>query len=161
MCIFDVTIDTNVLMHGSNPNENRFHDTVEFLQLLLECETHICVDMGFNFEEGVNNSIIGHEYLTKLVHGQFGYAVITQMAQTGRIDMVETDIGMAKNRSLINMISNKHDRVFVRVAANSRAHVLVSHDLRDFPPRTRKELKKLFELFVSEASEAKNLLADE
>ena len=46
--IDDIVIDTNVLVHAQNPNEKRFVDTTNLIKIILDSNTSLCVDEGFN-----------------------------------------------------------------------------------------------------------------
>ncbi len=159
MPVADLVVDTNVLMHASNPTEARFADCVAFLERLIESTTALCVDEGFSVVEADNRSLIGTEYLTHLVHGAMGHSVVTHLAQTGRVVERSTRLAVAGARKLNQLISNKRDRTFVRVAANSTDRTFVSHDFRDFPKKKRATVKKELAVTVLTAAEARGSLA--
>ena len=85
MPLADLTLDTNVLLHSCNPIEARHGASVEFLQCLLGCTTKLAIDEGFSLDEALNRSLIGGEYLAKIVPGTLPSAVLTQLALTGRV----------------------------------------------------------------------------
>ena len=151
MTIEDITLDTNVLMHADNPNEIRFEASKSFLERLLEVETHLCIDEGFSLDEGENKSLIGHEYLQRLSQGGLGYAVISFLAQTGRVAIVEKRIPPAVVNKINQLISNKRDKTFIRVAYNSTTRTLVSHDFADFSGVVREKLRKKLCLRIEDA----------
>ena len=47
----DVVVDTNVLVHAQNPNEQRFEDSTNLVDTILNSNTDLCVDEGFNEKE--------------------------------------------------------------------------------------------------------------
>lgn len=151
MPLADLTLDTNVLLHSCNTIEERHDASIEFLQCLLKCTTKLAIDEGFSLDPALNRSFICDEYLTKIVPGTFPSAVLTQLALTGRVTTFKSSVSLQSAKKLNQMVSNRRDRTFVKVCANSAGRVLVSHDFADFPPPKRKELGKIFALEVLEA----------
>ena len=128
----DLTIDTNVLMHCSNPNEDRFEDARAFVVAFLESPTGMCVDEGFSVDSAQNRSHIGSEYLTWLVPGTLGYQAVAHVAASNRLRFTSKKIAHSDLQRLNKLIKDKSDRPFVRVAMNSSSKVLVSHDVKCF-----------------------------
>lgn len=147
----DVVVDTNVILHADNKNEQRRAASIKFLKTLVDSKTKICVDNGFYLIESKNRSLIGQEYLNHLVSGTLGYAVITELALYGRINMVSRKVENKISRSINKLISNKSDRTFLKVAYNSIDKVLASHDYCDFDANKRQQIKKIFNVIVDSA----------
>ncbi|MFA5041463.1 MAG: hypothetical protein WC464_07515 [Bdellovibrionales bacterium] len=155
MVLRAVTVDTNVLMHADNPNETEFAAAVQFLQQLSRASTLLSMDEGFCLDTSKNKSRIGHEYLERLVFGGAGYAILTHLALTGRIDAVCCkSIPLAIKRKLNQIVSNVRDRTFLLVTCGAKEKFLVSHDFRDFSVRKRTLIKKQFAVDVKTAAEA-------
>lgn len=148
----DVTIDTNVLMHACNPNEKRYQHSVAFVNSMLASSAHLAMDPGFSNDPAQNKSLIGAEYLEKLVPGSLPTYAITQLALTGRVLIVPTSLSPQLSKKLNQMVRNRRDRTFVKVAANSRGCHLISHDYDDFPSTKRKDIRAAFGVCMIEAS---------
>ncbi|WP_156957947.1 hypothetical protein [Paracidovorax oryzae] len=155
MPLHDVTIDTNVLMHACNPIENRHTDSIEFINALLNSATMLAMDEGFSVDPGQNRSLIGAEYLAKLVPGSISSVAIIQLALSGRVVVVESRILPQLSKKLNQMVANRRDRTFVKVAANSNGAHLVSHDYVDFAQAKRKNIHKTFGVSMIDASACK------
>lgn len=159
MPVPDLTIDTNVLMHACNPNEDRFGDAVLFLTALLAAAaTKLAIDDGFNLDPAINKSLIGAEYLQKLVPGSLASSVVAALALQQRIAIHSSSLSVQHNKKLNQMVSNRRDRTFIKVCTNSVGKSLVSHDFLDFPKAKRKDLSKHFGIGMFEACTAKPLL---
>jgi hypothetical protein len=151
MPLADLTLDTNVLLHSCNPIEGRHGASIEFLHCLLGCTTKLAIDEGFSLDPAQNRSLIGGEYLAKIVPGTLPSAVLTQLALTGRVTTFKSSVNAQAAKKLNQMVANRRDRTFIKVCANSVGRIFVSHDFDDFPPQKRKELGKIFALEVLEA----------
>jgi hypothetical protein len=154
----DLTVDTNVLMHASNPTEPRYDASICLLNKLIDCETKLVIDGFFDIDGAKNTSHIGNEYLEKLVPGDLGYVVVMNMALTGRVISTSDKIDISLLRKLNQMLSNKRDRTFVRVCINSSSKRMVSHDFEDFSKQKRREMRKSFSILIDDADEALTLL---
>jgi hypothetical protein len=154
----DLTVDTNVLMHACNPNEDRFNDAVLFLTTLLAATTKLALDDGFALDLATNRSLIGAEYLQKLVPGSLASSVVATMALHQRVAIHSSTLPAQDSRKLNQMVANRRDRTFIKVCANSAGKALVSHDFLDFPRAKRKDLSKCFGIEMFEACTAVPLL---
>ena len=148
MPTIDLVVDTNVLVHASNDEEERQIDSVQLINYLLGSTELICVDTGFDTNETLNKSYVGYEYLKHLKNGMLGYAFVVQMAQTRRICEVTRQTKAHTNRAINQCMSNNHDRVFIKVAINSNDKILITHDFTDFAASKRTHLKKTFGIEV-------------
>jgi len=124
---------------------------VYFLTCLLACTTKLSIDDGFSLDPSKNRSLIGGEYLAKLVPGTLPSVVLTQLALTGRVKVFQSTVNAQSAKKLNQLVANKRDRTFVKVCANSDGKVLVSHDFDDFPAPKRKVIGKIFGLDIVEA----------
>jgi hypothetical protein len=158
MPIPDLTIDTNVLLHSCNPVEGRHKMSLEFVSALLGCAANLAIDEGFDLNPAKNRSLIGAEYLTKLVPGTLPSYVVTQLALSGRISVYKCSVCVQHTKKLNQLVSNKRDRSFVKVCANSTGKVMVSHDFKDFSDKKRKDLGNLFTIQIVEASDCAHLI---
>ena len=140
MPVNDVVVDTNVFMHAENKVEARRDACAKFVEKLLADDTHLCVDEGFDLLESDNRSQIGGEYLRFLRPGSIGYHVVTYLALNQRVNNVSRAVPANVGRQITRLIYDPTDRVFVKVAFNSRSQVFVSHDFANFPNRVRAQL---------------------
>ena len=154
MALRDFTVDTNVLMHASNPGEPLCENAAKFLIRVRAAKTLLCVDEGFSLNEADNRSHIGSEYLTKLHIGTIGHALIAELARIGRLAVVSRTVPQAMARKINQTVSDKSDRVFARVAHNSQDKTLVSHDFVAFPRRTRGSAPEELSITIIDATAA-------
>lgn len=150
----DVVIDTNVLLHASNPTEIRRQYAHRFLVALQDTNTVVCVDEGFDLDERRNRSLIGQEYLEQLRFGMLGYAVVAHLARHGRVRGVSRAVGAATSKTINRLIRDKRDRTFVRVTCNTQERLLTSHDFDDFPNEKRRRLRDVIEVLVATAEDS-------
>lgn len=158
MALPDITIDTNVLLHACNPNEGRCADSIKLLTTLLATTASLAIDAGFNIDPAKNTSLIGGEYLQKLVPGTLAFSAIAAMASSRRMAVYTAAMSPQTSRKLNQLVANRRDRTFVKVCANSRGKSLVSHDFADFPTAKRRELQKQLTLQIVDAGFACSLI---
>ncbi|MBW8723233.1 MAG: hypothetical protein JF626_15675 [Polaromonas sp.] len=151
MALIDLTLDTNVLLHCCNQIEIRHDSAVEFVTALLASLTNIAIDEGFDIDPAKNRSLIGSEYLSKLVPGTLPSSLISHLALTGRISIYKSSVNAQLAKKLNQLVTNKRDRTFVKVCSNSSGKVMVSHDFRDFSASKRKTLNNIFSIAILEA----------
>jgi predicted nucleic acid-binding protein len=151
--LVDVVVDTNVWAHADNPIESRQADSIAFLRQLLATDTELCVDPGFSLTESQNRSRIGSEYLTHLSALPFASAALAALANSGRIAFVSTKVSDGVRRTINRVVRDPSDRVFVKVAHNSGARLLCSHDYTHLPAAVRSTLRG-FHVDVLSAGEA-------
>ena len=157
----DVVVDTNVFVHADNEAEQRHEKAVEFLECLLDSETSLVLDSGFDLDPGKNESLIGQEYLKHLGPTTLGHIILSYLAQNERTSHIpRSSFGAAMRNAVNQMISNTRDRTFVLVAANTCDKVLCSHDFRDFPARKRRDIERKFDVAVIDAEVACARLGD-
>lgn len=154
----DITVDTNVLMHSCNPGESRHAASAEFIQGLLASDVCVAIDDGFSVNETENRSLIGAEYLAKLVPGSLPFQALRQLALTGRMIAISARLDPHASKRLNRMISNRRDRTFVKVCANSSGKTLASHDFQDFTQVMRDQLRTTFSVRVLEACDCTPLM---
>lgn len=152
MPLVDVTVDTNVLMHACNPNEPRCADSISFVNTLLASVARLAIDAGFSTDPAKNTSLIGAEYLAKLVPGSLPHYAVAHLALNGRVAVYGTSLSPQESRKLNQMVANRRDRTFVKVAANSDDCHLVSHDYADFPQPKRKTIRTTFGVHMIDAA---------
>ena len=149
----DIIVDTNVFMHADNEKEMRCAASRKFVESLLKCKALLCVDTGFSTVESENRSYIGQEYLTKLIFGGIGYSAVATLAMTQRVKFVEKKIDAQVSRKINQLVTDKTDRIFVRVAVNSTDSTVVSHDFQAFSDAARANLRKKISVTVLAADE--------
>jgi hypothetical protein len=154
----DLVLDTNVLMHADNPNEGRQADSAALLSKLLASECTLVVDEGFDLDSSKNTSLIGHEYLERLVPLSVGYQALVQMLSTGRVTFVSGSVPASTRNAVNQVLRNRRDRTFLIVAINSRGRVFCSHDFRDFSLTKRTNIRRRFRVTVCDAAQARALL---
>jgi hypothetical protein len=147
----DLVVDTNVLMHADNPNEDRQADAAEMLEVLLASDTALVVDEGFHLDEGKNKSLIGAEYLRLLQPLSTGYRVLAALASNGRVTFTDLSLDAAVRKRINQLVRNKRDRTFLRGACKSAEHVLCSHDYQDLAQSKRRSIKKELDIQVDDA----------
>lgn len=151
MPLTDVTIDTNVFMHACNSTEPRQGDSIGLMRSMLASTTNLAIDSGFSVDPAKNTSLIGAEYLSKLVPGTLPHMLVAHLAGSGRVTIVSGKMSSQDSKKLNQMIANRRDRTFVKVAASSSSCCLVSHDFLDFSKAKRKTIRGTFGVEMIEA----------
>lgn len=151
-------IDTNVLVHANNPEEMRQEQCQSLLGLLLDCETMLAVDEGFNQDPSKNRSHIGQEYIENLRAGMLGYTVVSKLASSKRIRVFPKRAAIREQKIIIQLLRKPVDRVFLGVACNSSERTLVSHDYEDFQEPKRDTIHKELGVLVIEANQVLSML---
>ena len=152
MPLVDVTVDTNVFMHACNPNEPRYADSISFVNTLLASIASLAIDAGFSTDPSKNTSLIGAEYLAKLVPGSLPHYAVAHLALNGRVAVYGSSLSPQLSKKLNQMVSNRRDRTFVKVATNSQSCHLVSHDYADFAKAKRKAIRSTFGVDMIDAA---------
>jgi predicted nucleic acid-binding protein len=148
----DIVIDTNVLCHASDPRQARQEDAVNLLECLRGAAgVSLAIDPDGSLDEAVNRSQIIAEYLQYLPPGTLGRQLLQHLAASSRLRFHEPSLSVGDARWLNQLLRNRMDRVFVKVAANSQERVLVSHDYEDFQKRKRQDIKKRLGVRICEA----------
>ena len=154
----DIVVDANVLIHTQDPNVPYFAAACDFVRRLVARATVICVDPGFSTEESTDRSVIGLEYRTHLRFGSPGYNAVATLAAQKRIKQVTDKVGAAVHKRVNQLLRNKKDRTYVRVAVNSDEQTFVSHDYTDFQFTKREAIMADLGVRVLEASQSCPLL---
>lgn len=154
----EIVIDTNVFLHAANPAEQRFRESVALCRELAGARSSsICVDEGFDLDPQANKSLIGGEYHARLPPGSIGAALVQRLGDEGRLVVRSRNVP-DRERGMINqLIKNRRDRTFLRVAWNACDKLLVSHDYQDFASSKRHTIKKRLNVSVVEARECPHL----
>jgi predicted nucleic acid-binding protein len=156
----DIVIDTNVLLHTNNEENNYWQSANETLNLILRRDIYICVDDVFNIDESKNTSVIGHEYLTHIRHGTYAYYFLMDRLINEKITQIFKKDHINIKRELSRMIKkgeikNRHDITFVIVAYGSQDKTLISNDYDDFNKENRKYISRKFQVSVLDSDEYK------
>ena len=154
----DIVLDTNVLVHSQNPNEQRYDHCCALLDCLLNCSTKIAVDEGFSLKHENNQSHIGYEYLDNLSFGSLAFSTISILATSKRISFLPKRAPQREHRIIIQSVRNTFDRVFLGVAYNSQEKILVSHDFIDFHTKKRDFFRNEIGVDIIEAHASLNHL---
>jgi hypothetical protein len=155
----DIVIDTNVFVHAGTPNAKEQASALAFLKAMHESKTNLCIDKPFdNLNEAKNQSIIGFEYIKHVRGNTYGYYVLASLAAAQRILVVGDSVAVGVAKKINQCIANRHDRIFLRVAVNSKSSEFASHDFDDFPPQKRQHIRKEIQVRIRTADEAKTLL---
>ena len=149
----DIVIDTCTLVHASNPESNYFEHSVAFIEKMLLNSILCVVDEGFSLDESENKSFIGLEYIEHLQPMSLGYNLIIELLSAGRIDFISNKVPQVKKNYIEQHIRNKKDRLFLRVALNSKDKLLISHDFTDYQKKKRKTIYKDLSLSILTAEE--------
>ena len=131
--LVDLVVDTNVLMHASNPASGRQEQSGNLLERLYESTTTINVD---------TTGRILQEYLDYLVPGSAGSAFVAAMVRRGQLVRVESTPPQQDRKWIAKTISDSGDRAFLRTAVVSVEKLLTSHDFEDFPDRIRRKIRE-------------------
>ena len=156
--MIDLVLDTCVLMHASNSKCKYQQHSIDLINKLLTNETLVAVDEGFYLNETVNESYIALEYIKRLTPGMLGYSLIIHIASTERFNVITNKVPNNTKNYIEQLIRNKKDRMFLRVAYNSNEKTLVSHDFKDYQIRKRKKIKKDIHVSIVEAEDIKDEL---
>jgi hypothetical protein len=149
----DLVVDTDVFVHASNPGVTYCTDARCLLTVLEGVSTVLRVDEGFDVDPARNRSLIGGQYLEHLHFGMLAFAFVSQLASTGRIIPVSRNVVPAVGKRINQIIRDKRDRTFLKVAINSDDRFFCSHDFNDFPHRKRVEIKTIFRVRIKTAGE--------
>ena len=152
--LVDIVLDTNVLMHADNSIEPRRQMSRDLLVALKDCETHLCVDEGFDLDTSKNRSQIGSEYLKHLRYGMLGLAVVAHLAGSLRLRQVSRRAPQNVAKQIRMRVSKGVDRTFLLVAFNSNGKTLACHDFNDVSIRVRANLRAKIGVRVLAADEA-------
>ena len=153
----DVVIDTCVLMHADNDEDSKRDASRNLIRVLRASATSLCVDEGYDPDEGQNRSAIASEYLEHLIFGSLGFELLTYCAQSGRLRTIPTRVSTVVNRTISQLVPDKTDRKFVKVAVNSHEQVLATHD--HHIGRAARGLKARLDVEVLDAEHCRLLLS--
>ena len=90
--LVDLVVDTDVLMHAENEESAKRDASRQLIGGILESETALCFDTGFDVDEARNRSGIAGEYFEHLPHGSLGLALVYECALSGRIRTISTEV---------------------------------------------------------------------
>ena len=138
----DIVIDTCTLKHANDPNSKYFESSVEFINKMFDNTTNCAVDEGFTLDETTNRSYIGLEFIKHLQPGSLGYNLILYFINNLRLVFVSNKIPNNHKNYIEQIIINKKDRMFLRVAYNTNEKTLASHDFTDYKKLKRKKIKR-------------------
>lgn len=154
----DIVIDTNVLMHADDPRQKLQAVTAKLLDAIRTSQTKLCVDNLASLNSGKNRSQIMAEYLQHLAAQSVGRQFIAYIAGNGRLVERSKSVNGTIGNFINQKVTDKTDRVFVKVALNSDEKVLACHDFNDIPRAARKEIRKALAVRVSDAKEILDLV---
>lgn len=149
----DIVVDTCVLCHASNPASGRQDESIALIEDLLRSITSLCIDPDFDLDESKNRSRIFSEYLNYLNESALGYYALIELASTQRLIPVSTKIDGQTAKKINQLVNDNTDRVFARVAYNSKEKTIVSHDFVAYSKGRRQELDKQLSISVYAAKD--------
>lgn len=155
MALYDIVVDTNVLMHASDRKEAKQQDSIDLLNYLTNSTEFLCIDKGFTWDDS-NSSLIGAEYRKHIKNGMLAYAFLAKIFSTKRhkeIDLSVLPPAIAKKVNQCISHKKPRDKTFLRVAYLSHSKTLVTHDQEDFNYKKRKHLGVTFGVNTLDASE--------
>lgn len=157
--INELVIDVNVFCHSYDPRQPAFEDYLAFLLNFKSSPVALCVDEGANFiSESTNASPIIAEYREQISSASTAYGILAHLFANGRVKYVSKKVPYQTARKINQLVNDKTDRIFVRVAINTSDSRLVSHDTAAFPLKRRKLLLDDTGVSVHNAIEAAELL---
>lgn len=152
-----IVIDTNVLEHADNPDEMRQLHCIELIEYISATENIILhVDEGFDTDEARNRSRIGSEYWERLPQGSIGHTFLLLLFSTDRIDFLSKVVPSGISNKIRQKVHDISDVVFAKVTYNSDDKVLISHDFKHFPPKSREFLLEQIGIEVMVAADYHN-----
>lgn len=137
-----IVIDTNVLVHSCNPENEFFGSSIELIELMRNSDFFLCVDEGLSIIEARNSSRIWSEYNAHIPISSLATELLTELLINGRVTDFPTKVPVQILKKINQSITDNTDRIFVKVAYNAECDSLVSHDYVAFPDRVRSELRK-------------------
>jgi hypothetical protein len=149
----DLVVDTNVFVHADNPSEKRHRAAATLLGQLVEGDTHLGIDEGFDLDPSTNASLMAHEYLEHLTPLSAGFRVLAYLAQSGRAKIVPRKFSAVHRDHAKQLLRNKRDRTFLLVSTEMDERILCSHDFKDFQKTKRKTIKAKLGVSVLEAKD--------
>jgi hypothetical protein len=149
----DIVLDTCTLVHAEKYDSVYQEFSLELITKMFANTTLVTVDNGFTFDECTNKSYIGLEFIKHLKPGSLGYNLIVHLALNLRINFVSNVIPNQTKNYIEQIIRNKKDRMFLRVAFNSIEKTLASHDFTDYQTRKRKTIRKQLGVNIVTATE--------
>ena len=149
----DVVVDTNIWLHANNPTVDTFAAALEFVRTLLRSSTVLCFDTGVSLTEACNRSRILSEYLAQIKGSGVGKKILEELLQSGRWTDVSGKVTNAQRKVIDQNVPDKRDRVFAKVATNSKSQSLISHDKKAFRTKCKAQLQQKCGVRVSTCSE--------
>ncbi len=159
MALEDITIDTNVLEHANNTQEERCASSIELINYLLTSSELLCLDHQPSREFKIENSIIWNEYTSRLTPGMLGHTFITRVLSQKRIKPVSRNVNQKARNSFRQNVKKPVDIVFLKVAFNSNSKILVSHDFEDFQIHKRELFNTQLNIQILVAQEVTALVS--
>jgi hypothetical protein len=128
-------------MHAENPSSGYQESSIELITKVIEDGIYVCIDGELDSEK----SKVLHEYVEHVGSCAPGTAsfFLQHILEGAMIVSVSDKIeNEAARKAILQLVSNKRDRTFLRVAFNSANQILASNDFQDFQKAKRKLLKK-------------------
>lgn len=138
----NVVIDTNVFVHSCNPNNSYFEGSVDLIRRIRDSDCIICVDEGLDYVEAKNRSRIWSEYLAHIPSMSLAKEFLAELLINERVIDVTPSVPQNILRRINRSVTDKTDRVFVKVSYNSSSSSLVSHDYAAFSPPIRQAFQR-------------------
>ena len=130
----DIIIDTNIFVHADTLKNSNRDSAIRFLSTLKGKKTQLCVDEHYDFDDSSKNeSFIVNEYLNHIGHGSFSFGILLYLLSKNRIIPKSRNVPPGVSKKIVNIIHDKKDRVFGKVAHNSINKTIITHNSPHFP----------------------------
>jgi len=142
--IEQIVVDTNVIAHADNPISGFQRDSKRLLiRILQRADTHLAFDRAPASTESSNQSQILCEYLEHVNFATpLGQNFLKSIFESNLFAVVGRTRNQREKKIIIREVSDKLDRLFLRVACMTNSRKFFSHDFDDFPQTKRTRLKR-------------------
>jgi len=153
--IEQIVVDTNVILHADNPVSGYQSDSMCFLDRFLKDGCYrLALDRTPPLGRQHNESQILQEYLEHVTYdSSFGFYFLIKVLERSWFDIVGRTNYRREVKIIIQEVSNKVDRIFLRVTCMANSRKFVTHDFSDFPMQKRKRLAKTLQVRLLTARE--------
>jgi hypothetical protein len=155
MPLFDIVVDTNVLMHADNANvAEQQQSAIDLLDNILKSTVLLAIDEGFIWDD-TNRSLIGGEYREHISAGTAGYYFLSKIFSSSQFVEYSRSTPAHISKKINQCISHTkpRDKTFLKVSINSSSKVFITHDQEDFHYDKRKYILDTFDVTILDAEE--------
>ena len=143
-----IVIDTNVILHADNPVSGYQSDSKNFLDRFLTKGCYrLALDRSPPLGRQHNESQILQEYSEHVTYvSSFGHYFLIEVLKRSWFDVVGRTNDRREKKIIIQEVSDKVDRIFLRVTCMTNSRKLVTHDFDDFPMQKRERLAEALQV---------------